>query len=54
MENETNFIQNETLIEEPSSVYEYAQKTNTILSVLTFIIIVISLFNYLRITMRKR
>lgn len=54
MENETNLTQNETLIEEPSSVYEYAQKTNTILSTLTFIIIVFFLFNYLRITMRKR
>lgn len=54
MENETNLIQNETLIEGSSSAYEYAQKINTILSALTFIIIVIFLFKYLRITMRKR
>lgn len=55
MNEEINIITNEIIVKDTTStIYEVALNINTMLCVLTFTIIVIFLFNYLRISFRKR
>lgn len=55
MNEETNVAVNEIIVkDEPSTIYEVALNINTILSVLTFTIIIIFLYRYIKCCFRKK
>lgn len=54
MNEETNIITNEVIVKDtPNTVYEVALHINTMLSVLTFTIIIIFLYKYIKCCFRK-
>lgn len=55
MNEETNIITNEIIVKDtPDTIYEVALNINTILSVLTFTIIIIFLYRYIKCCFKRK